>query len=311
MSEASARILDGKWLAASVQAAIKRGVEQLAPRVGRRPGLGVILIGDNPASQTYVANKEKTAVDKCGFKTFNIALPKDASFEQAAEAIARLNAAPDIDGILLQLPLPKHLDGNALLDLIDPLKDADGLHPLNQGKLLRGDGGLLPCTPLGALHLLDLAGAEIDTKVVQPETRGELPRVDLAGQTAIVIGRSILVGKPAVTLLLQRNATVIQAHSKTKNLAALCATADVVIAAVGVPEMVRGDWIKPGAVVIDVGINRLPNGKLIGDVAFTEAAARAAALTPVPGGVGPMTIAMLMRNTFTIYRQRTSSLGEE
>ena len=305
MPQGSAQILDGKWLAASVHAEIKRGVEKLAPQVGRRPGLAVILVGDNPASQTYVANKEKTAVEKCGFRTFNITLPKEATQEQVAEAIRNLNATPEVDGILLQLPLPQQLKSNMLLDLIDPAKDADGLHPYNQGKLCRGDAAILPCTPLGVLYLLDLAFAGIDTNVIRPEERPELMPVDLAGKTAIVIGRSILVGKPAAMLLLQRNATVIQAHSKTKDLPALCATADIVVAAVGVPELVRGSWVKAGAVVIDVGTSRQASGKLIGDVAFKEVATHAAAITPVPGGVGPLTIAMLLRNTYRIYRQRT------
>jgi methylenetetrahydrofolate dehydrogenase (NADP+)/methenyltetrahydrofolate cyclohydrolase len=293
-----AKILDGKWLAELVLTDIASKVEKLTSSGKRPPGLAVILVGDNPASKTYVAGKHKSA-KRCGFKTFDITLAVTASAEQVKQAILSCNENLEVDGILLQLPLPKQLQANPLLDLINPSKDADGLHPLNQGLLLRGEGKIRPCTPVGCMLLIDLAYSGVN--VGQVATLSDIKPIDLSGKKAIVIGRSILVGKPAATLLLERNATVTVAHSKTADIASGCREADVVVAAVGIPEFVKGSWIKEGAVVIDVGINRLETGKLAGDIQFQEASARASAITPVPGGVGPMTVAMLMRNTLQAY----------
>ena len=294
------KILNGKLLADHFCQSIKSQVERYFPLVGRRPCLGVILVGNNPASQAYVANKEKTARNKCGFETKDFFLPADSQPQQVIEAIQSLNQAEDVDGILLQLPLPSGLPTNELLDLILPEKDADGLHPLNQGLLQRGEGVLRPCTPSGVMALIDLAYAEEELSsafVLQTH----LKPVDLSGKTAVVIGRSILVGKPVASMLLERNATVISVHSKTKNIAEVCAQADILVAAVGRPEMVKSNWVKPGAVVIDVGINRMEDGSLTGDVDFKDVQSKCFAITPVPGGVGPMTVAMLMQNTLGAY----------
>jgi methylenetetrahydrofolate dehydrogenase (NADP+)/methenyltetrahydrofolate cyclohydrolase len=272
--KAAARIIDGKAISARV-------MENVAARVAkmdRKPGLAVILVGEDPASQVYVGNKIK-ACAKTGIRSIEHKLPATASQEEIASLIEKLNVDPDVDGILMQLPLPAPLDSDLLIQMIAPEKDVDGLTILNIGKLVAGMDGMVPCTPQGSLVLL---------KEVLP---------DLTGLHAVVIGRSLLFGKPMAQLLLQENCTVTTAHSKTKNLPELCRSADIVIAAVGRPKMVKGDWIKPGAVVIDVGINRLDDGKLCGDVDFDEAAQVAGAITPVPGGVGPMTIACLMQNT--------------
>ncbi len=281
------KIIDGKQIAASIRAEIRDQIPELRIQVGRAPGLGVILVGDNPASQTYVASKEKSARE-CGFEAFDIRLPADAMFSDVEAAIKKFNNLDACDGILLQLPLPKHLNSDALISMIDPAKDADGLHPYNQGLLMQSRAELRPCTPFGVIKLL------------------ERSNVDLTGKKAVVIGRSILVGKPAGLLLLEKNATVIMAHSKTKDLEALVRDCDIVVAAVGIPNFVKGSWIKEGAVVIDVGINRLDTGKLVGDVEFESASARASLITPVPGGVGPMTIAMLLSNTLTAYKKRNN-----
>lgn len=297
----SPRVLDGKWLASQVHLGIAREVEAGRARAGRAPGLAVILVGDNPASKAYVATKSKVA-KACGFETFDIVLPASASAAELARGIEQFNSDARVDGILLQLPLPSHLSQNEHLDRILPEKDADGLHPLNQGLLTRGEGVLRPCTPSGVMMLIDLAYAS-GIIVGQPLTAA-LPRGDLAGKHAVVIGRSILVGKPVGLMLLERNATVTMAHSKTADLPAVVRSADIVVAAVGVPNLVKGDWIKPGAVVIDVGINRLPNGTLTGDVEYAGAAERASAITPVPGGAGPMTVAMLVRNTLRSWQRR-------
>ncbi|MCB9030331.1 MAG: bifunctional methylenetetrahydrofolate dehydrogenase/methenyltetrahydrofolate cyclohydrolase FolD [Deltaproteobacteria bacterium] len=295
----NATILDGKLLARLLETDLKQRVEKDAAQYGRKPGLAVILVGNNPASQYYVRTKEKVA-KRAGLKSFDTRLPEDASFEQVAEAIKSYNQNPEVDGILLQLPVPRHLNSDKLLDLIDPAKDADGLHPHNQGLLMTGKKGVRPCTPLGTVKLLDLAlsGVDISQKGVEVS---KIPEADLSGKSAVVVGRSILVGKPVSLLLLDRNATVTLAHSRTDDLAAVCKKADIVVAAVGVPGLVKGDWIKPGAIVLDVGINRLPDGSLTGDVEFDEAAKRAAAITPVPGGVGPMTVMMLIYNTYLNY----------
>ena len=303
MNQPSAAILDGKWLSSLVLADIRDRVLKMTVKGGRPPGLGVMLVGDNPASKVYVSNKEKAAKN-AGFQTFNLKLADSASFEDVTAGLNSFNADPNVDGILLQLPLPKHLDPNPLLDLIQPTKDADGLHPLNQGLLMRGEGRVRSCTPLGAMKLLDLALTQGGSESVKQIS--EIKPADLSGKRAIVIGRSILVGKPMGLMLLERNATVTMAQSKTDDLAGEVSRADIVVAAVGVPELIKGKWIKPGAIVIDVGINRTPSGQLVGDVEFKEAALRAAAVTPVPGGAGPMTIAMLIQNTFNLYLSRVA-----
>lgn len=293
-------ILDGKRLSQSVAATITAQVNALKSQHGKVPGLGVILVGENPASQTYVASKQKLA-KQCGLETFDAVLPGDISQQTLLEKIDEFNADPRIDGILLQLPLPKHLEAGPCLLKILPAKDADGLHPYSQGLLMQGAPGPRSCTPLGAMTMIDCAFAgEI------PEDLLKLPKADLSGLHAVVIGRSQLVGKPMSFLLLERNATVTMAHSKTKDLPAVTREADILVAAVGVPELVKGDWIKKGAVVIDVGINRLPNGKLTGDVAYGECLEKASAITPVPGGVGPMTVAMLIANTVDNFKRRVN-----
>ncbi len=280
----SNKIIDGKIVSKKVRDKIAKVVSECSAKKpnSRVPGLGVILIGDNPASKTYVANKEKAAKE-CGFNAFDIRLPQDATMQQAIDAINSFNNNDQIDGILLQLPVPKGLDSDYLISLIDPKKDADGLHPVNQGLLLQGRASVKPCTPAGCIELI------------------ESINYDLNGKNAVVIGRSILVGKPAALLLLEKNATVTIAHSRTKNISEVVKNADVVVAAVGIPNFVKGDWIKPGAIVIDVGINRMPDGKLCGDVDYESAFQAASAITPVPGGVGPMTIAMLLQNTLNSY----------
>jgi methylenetetrahydrofolate dehydrogenase (NADP+)/methenyltetrahydrofolate cyclohydrolase len=294
-------ILDGKWLSERIQERIRGNVAGLQ----FVPGLGVILVGEDPASHTYVANKEKLATG-CGLATFEARLAATATFEEVREAIERFNLDERVDGILLQLPLPKALRDrtNELLNLIDPRKDADGLHPVNQGLLMRGEGVVKPCTPQGAMALIDLALSGI---AVGGSDAVELVPHDLAGKHAVVVGRSILVGKPVALMLLDRNATVTVAHSKTADLAGVCRSADVLVAAVGVPGLIKGDWVKPGAIVIDVGINRLETGKLTGDVDFESAKVRAAAITPVPKGVGPMTVVMLIQNTVAAALARRSA----
>lgn len=268
-------IIDGKRVAADVRASLKAEVEQLPAQ----PGLAVILVGDDPASHVYVGNKVK-ACEAVGIKSFETRLPADATQEQVAAAIAAFNGNPDVHGILMQLPVPDHLDSDALVQSIKPEKDVDGLTFINQGKLIAGDKtGLVPCTPQGSLMLI---------KTVEQ---------DLSGLHAVVIGRSLLFGKPMAQLLLAENCTVTQAHSRTRDLPEICRSADILVAAVGRPQMVKADWIKPGAIVIDVGINRLDTGKLVGDVDYEGAQGIAAAITPVPGGVGPMTIACLLKNT--------------
>lgn len=279
----TAAVIDGKAFAAGLRARVAEAAARFEQAAGRRAGLAVVLVGSDPASQVYVASKAKQTVE-CGMESFEHRLPEDASQDELLALVAALNADPAVDGILVQLPLPKHLDEQQVVAAIDPDKDVDGLTPLSSGRLALGQDGLVPCTPLGSLMLLkDRLG-------------------NLSGLDAVVIGRSILVGKPMAQLLLAENCTVTVAHSRTRDLANVVRRADIVVAAVGRPEMVRGDWIKPGATVIDVGINRLPpeegkaKGRLVGDVAYAEAAAVAGAVTPVPGGVGPMTIAVLLRN---------------
>jgi methylenetetrahydrofolate dehydrogenase (NADP+) / methenyltetrahydrofolate cyclohydrolase len=277
----SARIIDGKALAAEMRATLAQHVATLP----FRPGLAVVLVGDDPASEVYVHSKDRAA-KAAGIAVHTIRLPADTSEEALLTRIARLNADPAIDGILVQLPLPPHIATQAVIEAVDPEKDVDGFHPINVGRLATGHPGLVPCTPLGVMKLL----AKAD--------------VPLEGARALMLGRSTIVGRPMVTLLLAANATVTVAHSRTRDLAAECRRADVLVAAAGKPELVRGDWIKPGAVVIDIGVNRGDDGKLVGDVAFAEATAVAGAITPVPGGVGPMTIACLLENTVTAALRR-------
>ena len=280
-----ATIIDGKALAQTVRAEVKTRAEAFLAAHGRQPGLHVVLVGDAPASHVYVRNKERAAA-QCGIAGEVHRLPADTSMETLLAKVAELNAAPAIDGILVQLPLPKHLDDQTVVDAIDPAKDVDGLHPVNAGLLVVGRPGLRPCTPSGCMRMLASVGAE------------------LRGKRAIVVGRSTLVGKPIALMLLAEHATVTMAHSRTVDLAARVAESDIVIAAVGVPKLIQGGWIKPGAIVIDVGINRLEDGTLVGDVDYESALPRAGAITPVPGGVGPMTIAMLLSNTVDAAERR-------
>lgn len=276
----SAALIDGKAHAQALRDRVALGVAKLA----RAPGLAVVLVGEDPASAVYVRSKGK-ACREAGMASFEHRLPADTTQDALLALVRQLNADPTVDGILVQLPLPEHIDTNAVIATIDPDKDVDGFHPVNAGRLASGLHGYVPCTPLGCLMLLK-------------DTLG-----DLSGLDAVVVGRSNIVGKPMAQLLLGANATVTIAHSRSRDLPALCRRADIVVAAVGRPEMIRGDWIKPGATVIDVGINRV-DGKLVGDVAFAEVAAHAGAITPVPGGVGPMTIACLLANTLTSAERR-------
>ncbi len=282
----SAMIIDGKAKAETVRAEIAKRVGALKSQYGLTPGLAVVLVGEDPASQVYVRNKGKQTV-ACGMASFEHRLPANTRDDDLLGLIGELNRADEVHGILVQLPLPSHIDPARVIAAIDPDKDVDGFHPVNAGRLMIGEPGFVPCTPQGCMMLVDDTARSLG--------------LDLTGAEALVIGRSTIVGKPMAQLLLQADCTVTIAHSKTRDLRATARRADVLVAAVGRAEMVRGDWIKPGAIVIDVGINRKPadDGKtrLIGDVAFNEAAAVAGALTPVPGGVGPMTIACLLQNT--------------
>jgi methylenetetrahydrofolate dehydrogenase (NADP+)/methenyltetrahydrofolate cyclohydrolase len=278
----TARIIDGKAIAADLRTKVAGEVRRLSTEHGLTPGLAVVLAGNNPASESYVGSKAKVTLET-GMRSFDHRLPETVSQAELLALVQKLNADPAVHGILVQLPLPPQIDAPAVLNAIDPAKDVDGFHPVNAGRLATGLSALTPCTPLGCILLAKTVHAS------------------LAGLDAVVIGRSNIVGKPVTQLLLAENATVTVTHSKTRDLPGVCRRADLVIAAIGRPEMVRGDWIKPGATVIDVGINRIqvPGGKsrLVGDVAFAEASAVAGAITPVPGGVGPMTIACLMVNT--------------
>lgn len=281
-------VIDGKAKAASVTEAVRKSAETLEAEQGVKPGLAVVIVGNDPASHAYVNSKSKTA-KQCGFNSVQHTLPEETTQDQLLKLVGELNADASIHGILVQLPLPKHFNSDEIIQSILPEKDVDGLSVLNAGKLATGDlaTGLISCTPAGAMLLVRSIHGE-----------------DLSGLNAVVIGRSNLFGKPMGQLLLNANATVTMAHSRTKDLATVCKTADILVAAVGRAAMVKGDWVKPGATVIDVGINRIPapekgegKSKLVGDVAYDEASAVAVAITPVPGGVGPMTIAMLMANT--------------
>lgn len=288
-------VIDGKAKAASVTEAVRKSAEALETEMGVKPGLAVVIVGNDPASHAYVNSKSKMA-KQCGFNSIQHTLPEETTQGELLKLVGELNADTSIHGILVQLPLPKHFNSDEIIQSILPEKDVDGLSVLNAGKLATGDlaTGLISCTPAGAMLLVRAIHGD-----------------DLSGLNAVVIGRSNLFGKPMGQLLLNANATVTMAHSRTKDLASICKTADILVAAVGRAAMVKGDWVKPGATVIDVGINRIPapekgegKSKLVGDVAFDEASAVAAAITPVPGGVGPMTIAMLMANTvIAAYRK--------
>ncbi|HXG80362.1 MAG TPA: bifunctional methylenetetrahydrofolate dehydrogenase/methenyltetrahydrofolate cyclohydrolase FolD [Sphingomicrobium sp.] len=280
----TARLIDGKAAAARLRAEVAVEVGRFQAVRGRAPGLAVVLVGEDPASAVYVRNKGKATVE-AGMLSFEHRLPADTSENALLDLVERLNADPSVDGILVQLPLPDHIDASKVLLAIDPDKDVDGFHPVNAGRLAVGLDGFVPCTPLGCLKLI----------------RAELG--DLKGKDAVVIGRSNIVGKPMALLLLGEHCTVTIAHSRTRDLADVVRRADIVVAAVGRPQMVQGDWLKPGATVIDVGINRV-DGKLVGDVDFASASQVAGAITPVPGGVGPMTIACLIRNSLVSAARR-------
>lgn len=275
----TATIIDGKAVAAQMEEEMKAEVQQMVAE-GNQPGLAVILVGEDPASKVYVGRKHKSC-ERLGIASLEYKLPEDTTEDHVLELIDELNNRDDVHGILVQLPLPKHIDSKKVLVSIDPAKDVDGFHPINVGCLFVDESPLPPCTPAGIMELLKRTG------------------VDLKGKNAVVVGRSNIVGKPVAIMLLKEHATVTICHSRTADLPGVCRSGDVLVAAVGRPEMIKGDWVKPGAVVIDVGVNRLENGKLVGDVEFATAAERASAITPVPGGVGPMTIAMLMKNTIT------------
>jgi methylenetetrahydrofolate dehydrogenase (NADP+)/methenyltetrahydrofolate cyclohydrolase len=285
----SARIIDGKAVAARIRAEVARDVAELRAQTGAAPGLATVLVGDDPGSAVYVGGKQRASAE-VGIVPFDRRLPADAPYELVAAELEALNADPRVSGLLLQLPVPAHLDGPALTAMISPDKDVDGLTPINAGRLSLGEPGLRPCTPLGVMELLTEAGTELE------------------GAETVVVGRSNLFGKPMAQLALQANATVTICHSRTRDLASVCRRADVLIAAIGRPRLIGGDFVKQGAVVIDVGINRLTpeeagnKSGLVGDVDFAAAAERASAITPVPGGVGPMTVAMLLRNTLVAAR---------
>jgi methylenetetrahydrofolate dehydrogenase (NADP+) / methenyltetrahydrofolate cyclohydrolase len=288
--ERTAKIIDGKAVAASVVERVKRAAARLAKEAGITPGLATVLVGEDPASRVYVSNKSRTAKE-CGFHSEQHTLPAETTEHELLALIEKLNADPAVHGILVQLPLPKQIDEGKVLLAIDPDKDVDGFHPVNVGRLASGarDAALVPCTPAGSVILAKHALGE-----------------SLAGLEAVVVGRSNIVGKPVAQLLLAEHCTVTICHSRTRDLASVCRRGDILVAAVGRAEMVKGDWVKPGACVIDVGINRVPapekgegKTKLVGDVDFAAASRIAGSITPVPGGVGPMTIAMLMANTLT------------
>jgi methylenetetrahydrofolate dehydrogenase (NADP+)/methenyltetrahydrofolate cyclohydrolase len=294
----AAKLIDGKAFAAALRVRIGEAAAGFAAQTGRRPGLAVVLVGEDPASQVYVGAKGK-ACEAAGMASFEHRLPADTSEAALLSLVERLNNDPEVDGILVQLPLPEGLNEQAIIAAINPDKDVDGFHVINAGRLAVGQSGFVPCTPLGCLMLLkDHLG-------------------DLSGLEAVVIGRSNIVGKPMAQLLTDANATVTIAHSRTRNLPEVVRRADIVVAAVGRAEMVQADWIKPGAAVIDVGINRLApedgqtKGRLVGDVAFDEVSAVAGAITPVPGGVGPMTIAVLLRNTLVAAHHSAGMMPPE
>jgi len=283
----TAKILDGKSLAEKIQGELKETIISLREKIGRSPGLAVLMVGDNPASAVYVRNKER-ACQKIGISSFGKHFPTETTFTELEQHIQQLNQDERVDGILIQLPLPGHLDSTALLRQIHPDKDADGLHPVNLGKLVRGESGLRSCTPAGVMALL------------------QENSIELKGKQAVVVGRSILVGKPIALMLLEKDSTVVIAHSHTQDLASITGSADILIAAVGKPEIITPEMIKPNAVVVDVGINKIVDAqgksRLVGDVEFVGASQVASYITPVPGGIGPMTVAMLLKNTVLSYQ---------
>jgi len=276
--------IDGSAAAKALREKVQQEVAAFQRAHGVKPGLATVLVGDNPASASYVRSKRK-ACGEIGLFSEGIELSKETSQDELLRVVRGLNERADIHGILVQLPLPVHINADAVIDAVDPEKDVDGLHPINQARLVMGRDGLRPCTPLGVMHLIDATGFE------------------LKGARAVVAGRSNLVGKPVAFMLLERHATLTICHSRTRDLGEEIGRADVVVAAIGRAEMIRGDWIRPGSVVIDVGINRVADGRLVGDVEFATARERAAFITPVPRGVGPMTVAMLMQNTLTAARR--------
>jgi methylenetetrahydrofolate dehydrogenase (NADP+)/methenyltetrahydrofolate cyclohydrolase len=286
-----APVINGAAIAASLRSEIAATIAKRRTRGLRAPGLAVVLVGDDPASQVYVRSKAKLS-GEAGMRSFEHKLRADVSEPELLDLVAQLNANEDVDGILVQLPLPRGIDFRCIIEAIDPQKDVDGFHPVNAGRLAAGLPGFVPCTPLGCIFLL------------------EKVRPDISGLSAVVIGRSNIVGKPMAQFLLAKNCTVTIAHSQTRDLPAVCRQADILVAAIGRPQTVRGNWIKPGAVVLDVGINRLApepgreKGRLVGDVAYEEALGVAGAVTPVPGGIGPMTIACLLSNTLDAARRR-------
>jgi methylenetetrahydrofolate dehydrogenase (NADP+)/methenyltetrahydrofolate cyclohydrolase len=281
----AARIIDGKACAADMRREVREASDRLAAAGKRRPGLAVVLVGDDPASHIYVRNK-RTACEECGFVSVSHDLPHSATQTELLSLIERLNADPAIDGILVQVPLPDHIDERAVIEAIDPAKDVDGFHPYNVGRLALRNPLMRPCTPYGVIRLLERTG------------------IPAKGRHCVVVGASNLVGRPMALELLLAGATVTVCHRFTENLQSYVSQADILVVAVGKPGIVPGEWVKPGAVVVDVGINRLPDGKLVGDVDFIEATKRAAWITPVPGGVGPMTVAILMKNTLESAQQR-------
>jgi len=289
----TAQILNGRTLSASLRKELQRDTAELTAKHGRAPGLAVILVGENPASQIYVRNKKKACVD-VGIESdaFSQTLPVETTQQHLLGLIAELNADPKVDGILVQMPVPEHIDPEAIIEAIDPGKDVDGFHPYNVGRLTARMPALRSCTPFGCMKLLEQTG------------------VDLHGQEAVIVGASNIVGRPMTMELLLAGATVTVAHKFTHNLQQHIERADIVVAAAGKPGLVKGEWIKPGAIVIDVGINRIDNGKLTGDVEFDKAAERAAWITPVPGGVGPMTITMLLTNTVQAFREHLGDTHE-
>ena len=279
-----AEIIDGKKIAANVNAEVRAEVEQLKAQ-GAKPGLAVVLVGNNPASRVYVSNKEKDCAE-CGFASYEYALPEETTEAELLELVAKLNEDDTVNGILVQLPLPKQICEQTILHAISPAKDVDAFHPENVGRIMIGDYNFLPCTPAGVIEMLDAMN------------------IDISGKHCVVIGRSNIVGKPMAMLLLHRNGTVTICHSRTKDLAEQTRQADILVAAVGKADFVTADMVKPGAVVIDVGMNRNAEGKLVGDVSYDAVEKIASAITPVPGGVGPMTRAILMRNTLTAAKMQ-------
>jgi methylenetetrahydrofolate dehydrogenase (NADP+) / methenyltetrahydrofolate cyclohydrolase len=285
------QVIDGKSVAAAVRTAVEQEVGAFRREHGYAPGLATVLVGDDAASASYVRGKRK-ACAAVGILSDPHELPAATTQAQLLGLVRALNERRDIHGILVQLPLPPHLDAAAIIDALDPEKDVDGLHPLNQARLVQGRDGLRPCTPVGVMHLIATTG------------------VALKGARAVVAGRSNLVGKPVAFMLLEQHATLTICHSRTRDLADEIGRADILVAAIGRAEMIRGEWIRPGSVVIDVGINRVADGKLVGDVEYRSAVERAGFITPVPGGVGPMTVAMLMKNTLTAARGQAGKVPE-